>query len=131
MSEIAELAQLLKEEVMRLKESGIYYLPKAHRSVDLVFVGEAMEPEADRLLTKMIEAMGYRREDVVVCSELELDSQRPKIIVALGRPDLLRGHWTSYQGIDLMPTFHPAELLKSPEKKREAWEDLKTVMKRL
>lgn len=43
----------------------------------------------------------------------------------------LRGHWYSYQNIPLMPTFHPAYLLRSPAAKREVWEDMKQVMRRL
>jgi uracil-DNA glycosylase len=68
---------------------------------------------------------------------------RPEAIVALGRcaaqtllkePTAitrLRGHWREYAGIPLMPTFHPAYLLRSPGEKRAAWQDLQTVMKRL
>ena len=39
----------------------------------------------------------------------------------------LRGRWHSYQGIPLMPTFHPAYLLRNPAEKREVWEDMKRV----
>lgn len=68
---------------------------------------------------------------------------KPKVIVALGkfaaqtllRDDTaitrLRGQWRSYEGIDLMPTFHPAYLLRSPDEKKKAWMDLQEVMKRL
>jgi DNA polymerase len=43
----------------------------------------------------------------------------------------LRGHWVEYAGIPLMPTFHPAYLLRNPSSKREVWEDMKQVMRRL
>jgi uracil-DNA glycosylase len=43
----------------------------------------------------------------------------------------LRGSWYEYQGIPLMPTFHPAYLLRNPASKREVWEDMKLVMQRL
>ena len=43
----------------------------------------------------------------------------------------LRGEWQSYQGIPLMPTYHPAYLLRNPEGKRDVWEDMKQVMHRL
>jgi DNA polymerase len=43
----------------------------------------------------------------------------------------LRGRWSSYRGIPLMPTFHSAYLLRNPKAKREVWEDLKLVMARL
>ena len=68
---------------------------------------------------------------------------KPKVIVALGkfaaqtllRDDTaitrLRGQWRKYEGIDLMPTFHPAYLLRSPDEKKKAWMDLQEVMKRL
>jgi DNA polymerase len=43
----------------------------------------------------------------------------------------LRGHWREYQGIPLMPTFHPAYLLRNPAGKRDVWEDMKQVLTRL
>lgn len=43
----------------------------------------------------------------------------------------MRGRWGEYRGIPVMPTFHPSFLLRQPEKKREAWEDLKKVLERL
>ena len=67
----------------------------------------------------------------------------PKVIVTLGRyatqtllhdskpMSQLRGDWASYEGIEVMPTFHPAYLLRSPLKKREVWIDLQKVMSRL
>ncbi|NVN99343.1 MAG: uracil-DNA glycosylase [Geobacteraceae bacterium] len=71
----------------------------------------------------------------------QIKSIAPKAIVALGtfssqtllgskEPiSKLRGHFHDYHGIPLMPTFHPAFLLRSPEKKREVWSDLQQVMK--
>jgi len=68
---------------------------------------------------------------------------KPKIIVALGKTAVqgllqedvaitkFRGTWCQYEGIDLMPTYHPAYLLRSPGKKGEAWADLKTVLAKL
>jgi uracil-DNA glycosylase family 4 len=69
----------------------------------------------------------------------QLAALRPRVIVALGkfaaqcllRDDTpisrLRGTFRSYEGIPLMPTFHPAYLLRDPTKKKEAWDDLKAV----
>ena len=66
---------------------------------------------------------------------------RPQVIVALGRfavQTLLRdatpisrqrGRWREYEGVKLMPTFHPAYLLRNPAEKRSAWDDLQLVMK--
>lgn len=74
----------------------------------------------------------------------QLEVVRPKAIVALGRcasehlglcepgqSGGWRGRWGSYRGIPVMPTYHPAFLLRSPQFKRPVWEDLKKVMARL
>jgi uracil-DNA glycosylase family 4 len=144
-------------------------------NADLVFVGEAPGADEDRqgepfvgaagqLLTKMIEAMGFRRQDVYICNVIkcrppsnrnpepdevaacepflkkQLAALRPRMIVTLGkfaahcllRVDTpitrLRGNFRSYEGIQLMPTYHPAFLLRDPSRKREAWNDLQQVM---
>ena len=69
----------------------------------------------------------------------QLGAIRPRMIVALGkfavqcllRDDSpisrLRGNLRTYEGIPLMPTFHPAYLLRDPSKKKLAWDDLKAV----
>ncbi len=68
---------------------------------------------------------------------------RPRVIVALGRIAVqtllkdatpisrLRGRWHLYAGIRLMPTFHPAYLLRNAAGKKPAWEDLQQVMAEL
>ena len=43
----------------------------------------------------------------------------------------LRGNWLDYQGIPVMPTYHPAFLLRQEAAKRDAWHDLQLVMQRL
>ena len=43
----------------------------------------------------------------------------------------VRGRWHDYQGVPVMPTFHPAYLLRNPSDKRIVWEDIKQVMARL
>ncbi len=148
--------------------------PKAR----LLFVGEAPgreedlrgEPfvgEAGQLLTRIIKAMGFAREEVYICNVLkcrppgnrnplpeeveacstfmlrQVRAIAPEAIVALGtfaaqallgtkEPiSKLRGVFHDYHGIPLMPTFHPAFLLRNPERKREVWEDMKQVMGRL
>lgn len=67
----------------------------------------------------------------------------PQVIIALGRfaaqsllrtrtpISQLRGNWDAYQEIPLMPTFHPAYLLRNPAAKKDVWEDMKLVMQRL
>ena len=145
---------------------------------ELVFVGEGPgadedlqgEPfvgKAGQLLTRMIEAMGYRREQVYIANVVkcrppgnrnpepdeiaacepylrrQLAAVGPEVIVALGKfaaqtllrsetpISKLRGAWSSYQGVKLMPTFHPAYLLRSPEEKKKAWADLQLAMAEL
>ena len=75
--------------------------------------------------------------------ETQIEIVRPEAIVALGKFAAqflleteegimrLRGKWGSYRGIPVMPTFHPSFLLRQPDKKREAWEDLLKVLDRL
>jgi DNA polymerase len=68
---------------------------------------------------------------------------QPKVIVTLGRFGLqsltekaygistVRGQWLDYNGIRLMPTYHPAYLLRNPAAKKEVWADMKKVMAEL
>ena len=43
----------------------------------------------------------------------------------------IRGRWGAYRGVPVMPTFHPSFLLRQPDRKRDAWTDLKAVLERL
>lgn len=148
--------------------------PKA----EVVFVGEAPGADEDRqgrpfvgragqLLTKIIEAMGLKREDVYICNILkcrppgnrnplpeeimtcepflvrQLAAIAPQVICALGTfaahtllknevpITVLRGRFHDYHGIDVMPTYHPAYLLRNPSAKKQVWEDVQQIMKRL
>jgi uracil-DNA glycosylase len=144
---------------------------------ELMFVGEGPGADEDatgrpfvgragQLLTKMIEAIDLKRDDVYIANVVksrppgnrapesdevkacipflfrQIAAIRPKLIVALGNPAMqalldtkigitkMRGQFQDCQhipGIKVLPTFHPAYLLRSPDKKREAWEDLKKV----
>jgi DNA polymerase len=71
----------------------------------------------------------------------QIELIRPKVICALGGSALraltgqqggisrARGRPVAFAGAQLVPTFHPAYLLRNPAAKREAWEDLKTVLR--
>jgi uracil-DNA glycosylase family 4 len=73
----------------------------------------------------------------------QIDLIRPKIIVALGKFAVqsllqskqpisrLRGIWHDYHGTKLMPTFHPAYLLRNPGDKKLVWEDIQKVIQEL
>jgi len=148
-------------------------------SVGVCFVGEGPGADEDaqglpfvgkagQLLDRMIEAMGFGRDEVYVCNVVKcrppdnrkpepeemaackpfLDEQlaliAPRVVVALGATAVqgllgtsegitrMRGNWKSYRGqIDVMPTFHPAYLLRNPAAKREVWEDLQEVLRRI
>ena len=116
------------------------------------FVGRA-----GQLLTKIIEAIALTREDVYIANVIkcrppenrnpepdevascepflfrQIDSIKPKVIVALGKfgaqtllrtldpISRLRGRVFDYRGAKLIPTFHPAYLLRNPSSKREVW----------
>lgn len=145
-----------------------------NREADLMFVGEAPGADEDaqgepfvgrsgQLLTKIIESIGMKREDVFIgninrcrppgnraptlaeahtCRPFltrEIAVVRPKVIVVMGNTAMknlldtkegitkLRGEFQDYYGVKVMPTFHPAYLLRDPSKKREVWEDMKKV----
>lgn len=81
-------------------------------------------------------------DETVACKPFllrEIAVIKPKVIVVLGATAAhnlldtkvpigkLRGHFHDYQGCKIMPTFHPAYLLRDPHKKREVWEDMKLV----
>ena len=151
---------------------------QGHPHPDVMFIGEAPGRDEDRqglafvgragqLLTKMIEAMGYTREDVFIGNILkcrppnnraplpeemetclpylrrQIRLLQPKVIVALGATSAkglldsqtgiskLRGNWYTFEDIPLMPTYHPAYLLRNPAAKRDVWDDLKAVLKKL
>jgi uracil-DNA glycosylase len=97
------------------------------------------------------QAAGNRKptpEEMQVCIpylQEQIDLIRPQVLVALGATAVegllgktegitrLRGHWRSYRSIPLMPTYHPAYLLRnqSSSEKRRVWEDMLQVMDRL
>lgn len=147
-------------------------------SPEILFIGEAPGQDEDaqglafvgkagKLLTQMIEAMGFSRDEIFIANickcrppdnrppspeemqacipflQAQIAVIKPKVIVTLGATaakgllnaqtaiSKLRGHWTLYGDIPLMPTFHPAYLLRFPPAKHDAWSDLKSVLKRL
>jgi uracil-DNA glycosylase family 4 len=143
-------------------------------NADVMFVGEAPGAEEDKqglpfvgvagqLLTRMIESIGFRREDVYIANVIkcrppgnrdpkpievascepflkrQIELIRPSIICSMGRfasqtllktdesMGRLRGRLFEYEGIKLLPTYHPAALLRNPQWKRPTWEDLRRL----
>jgi uracil-DNA glycosylase family 4 len=85
-------------------------------------------------------------DECATCSPFllrQIEVIQPKVLVALGAVaartllavnqsmNSLRGHWYEFQGVPLAVTFHPAYLLRNPAAKKDAWQDLQMVMKRL
>jgi uracil-DNA glycosylase family 4 len=85
-------------------------------------------------------------DEIAACEPFllrQIEIVKPKVIVALGKfaaqtllrdatpISRLRGRWFDYHGIRLMPTLHPAYLLRNPNDKRLVWEDVKLVLKEL
>ena len=85
-------------------------------------------------------------DEIAACEPFlakQLEIIRPKVIIALGKfaaqtllkdttpITRLRGKWQSYHGIKLMPTLHPAYLLRNPKDKRLVWEDIKAVLREI
>ncbi len=104
-----------------------------------VWIGNIVKcrPPGNRapLPDEMEECLPYLKEQLALL--------QPKVIVCLGATAVkglletkigitkLRGNWMSFEGIDVMPTFHPAYLLRNPPTKKEAWEDLQEVLRHL
>jgi DNA polymerase len=75
--------------------------------------------------------------------DAQIDLVKPVVLVALGKfaahflleteepITRLRGRWGSRAGIPVMPTYHPSFLLRQPEKKKEVWEDLQQVLRKM
>ncbi len=179
---VEALAQIASEvaecQGCRLCNSRTNTVPgEGNPEAGIMFVGEGPGAEEDKrgrpfvgrageLLTKIIEAMQFRREEVFIANvvkcrppgnrtpepdEMEtclpylkrqIEIIRPKVLVTLGKTALvgllpehnrigitkIRGRWLEFEGIPLMPTFHPAYLLRSPAQKRPVWEDMQQVM---
>jgi DNA polymerase len=173
--------RLVREEIGDCTRCKLHALGRTHvvfgvgsAVADLMFVGEAPGADEDvqgvpfvgragQLLTKIIEAIGLKRDEVYIANVIkcrppqnrnpeqdevetcepflfrQIDIIRPKVVVALGTfaartllrtldpISRLRGRVYEYRGAHLVPTFHPAFLLRNPAAKREVWEDMKLV----
>ncbi|HSL23371.1 MAG TPA: uracil-DNA glycosylase [Vicinamibacterales bacterium] len=169
----ADLGDCTRCKLHRLGRTQIVF-GVGNPNADLMFVGEAPGQDEDlqgfpfvgragQLLTKIIEAIGLKREDVYIANVLkcrppqnrnpepdevascvpflrrQIEAIDPKVIVALGSfaartllqtedaISRLRGRVYRYGKASLVATYHPAYLLRSPEKKRDTWEDMKKV----
>jgi|WetSurMetagenome_2_1015567.scaffolds.fasta_scaffold147792_1 uracil-DNA glycosylase len=145
----------------------------------LMFIGEAPGREEDlqgrpfvgdagTVLTRLINKMGFQREDVYIANivkcrpplnrdpepdeigvctafiERQIEVVSPEVIMSLGRISTMtltgdvklkitavRGKFISYKGIPVMPTFHPAYLIRNPKDKWLTWNDAQKVLEKL
>lgn len=143
-------------------------------SAELMIIGEGPGRDEDeqarpfvgrsgQLLTKMLQAMGFERNDVFIANIVkcrppanrvptpdeaksclpylleQIDAISPKVLLLLGATPLkyildlvgitkLHGTWHEFHGIKTIPSFHPAYLLRDPNQKKYAWEDLQKIM---
>ena len=125
--------------------------------------GRPFVGKAGQLLTRIIQAIHLRREEVYITNIIkcrppqnrnpepdeiqschpfllkQIEAIQPKIICALGtfaaqtllktdaKITTLRGRLYDLEGIKVIPTYHPAYLLRNPDRKREVWEDMKQI----
>ncbi|MGQ9570885.1 MAG: uracil-DNA glycosylase [Thermodesulfovibrionales bacterium] len=161
------------------KERKNIVFGEGNPDASLMFIGEAPGREEDlqgrpfvgdagRLLTRLIEKMGFKREDVYITNivkcrppmnrdpekdeieicrafvEKQIEIIKPDVIISLGRISAhtligndklkmasIRGRFFDYKGIPLMPTFHPAYLLRNPKDKWLTWSDAQKVLEKL
>ena len=151
---------------------------EGNAGADIMFIGEGPGRDEDiqarpfvgdagRLLTRLIEKLGMRRDDVYIANivkcrppnnrnpeeeeivtcrpfvERQIEIVKPKVIVCLGRISAqsllrsnvpiskLRGSFHDFNGIPVMPTFHPAYLLRNPRDKWLTWDDMQKVLEKL
>lgn len=162
---------------LSLRRKNIVFGEGDHNA-KLMFVGEGPGYEEDKqgipfvgkagqLLTKMIIAMGLKREEVYISNIVkcrppenrnpfkeeinscmpylmrQIEIIKPEIIICLGsvatvsllnttQPiSKIRGKFINFKNIKVMPTFHPAYLLRNEKMKKPAWQDLQEVMKEM
>lgn len=181
-SDKENLLRKLREEIgdcKRCKLSGKrtnIVFGEGNPDAKLMFIGEGPGREEDiqarpfvgdagMVLTRLIEKMGFRREDVYIANivkcrppmnrdpeademeeckgfvERQIEIIHPQVIMSLGRISAMaltgdaklkitaiRGKFFDYKGILLIPTFHPAYLMRNPKDKWLTWSDAQKVL---
>jgi uracil-DNA glycosylase len=168
----AELGDCKRCKLHRTRRTLVF--GEGNEKATLMFVGEGPGYDEDvqgrpfvgkagQLLTKIIESIQLRREEVYIANIVkcrppqnrnpepdeisacrpfllkQIGAIRPRIICALGtfaaqsllqtgeKITSLRGRLFDLDGIRVIPTYHPAFLLRNPERKKEVWEDMKQI----
>ncbi len=131
-------------------EKGVPFVGEAGRLLDRILFAMKLSRK-DVYICNVIKCRPPKNrdpqtEEIAACEQFlkqQLELIRPRLIIALGRfaaqtllqskepIGRLRGQWREYQSIPLMPTYHPAYLLRNPAGKRDVWEDMKQVLHKL
>lgn len=129
---------------------GIPFVGKAGNLLDRMIVAMGIERQ-DVYIANVVKCRPPNNRDpepdeIAKCAPFlykQLETVNPKVIITLGRfasqclldtkrpMRAMRGRWQEWRGIQVMPTYHPAYLLRNPAGKRDAWSDLQMVMKEL
>jgi DNA polymerase len=126
---------------------GVAFVGRAGKLLDRMIFAMGLRQEEVYIMNilkcRPPENRDPRADEVEACwpfLERQIELVSPRIICTLGRPAAnalletnrsmgdLRGQWHTFRGIPLMPTYHPAYLLRSPSQKRKTWQDLKKVV---
>lgn len=131
-------------------EAGVPFVGEAGRLLEKILIAMQLSRE-EVYICNVIKCHppGNRDplpDEIAACEQFlrqQLALIQPELIIALGRfatqtllqttepIGKLRGKWFEYEGIPLMPTFHPAYLLRNPAGKKPVWHDMQQVMRRL
>ena len=126
---------------------GLPFVGRAGKLLDKMIAAMGLERD-DVYITNIVKSRPPgnrepRADEIEACwpyLERQIELVVPRIICTLGRPASnallrrksamgeMRGRWFDYGGIPVMPTYHPAYLLRSPGQKRAAWQDLKKLI---
>lgn len=132
-------------------EQGVPFVGRAGQLLTDIIEKGLLMPRADVYIANVIKCRPPQNrnpepDEVDTCEPYlfqQIDAIRPKVIVALGKfgaqtllrtqepISKIRGRVFDYRGSKLIPTFHPAYLLRNPPAKREVWEDMKLVKRLL
>ncbi|MEZ4391381.1 MAG: uracil-DNA glycosylase [Polyangiales bacterium] len=131
-------------------KQGLPFVGPAGALLDKIIVAMSLRPD-DVYVCNVVKCRppGNRQpeaDELEACTPFllrQLGVVRPEIIVSLGRTassyllgvnapmSKIRGRWHEFQGVALMPTWHPSYLLREPQRKADTWADMKLVMRRL
>ena len=129
-------------------EKGLAFVGRAGQLLTDIIEKGLKIPRPDVFIANVIKCRPPQNrnpepDEIIACQpflEAQIDAIRPKVLVGLGKfagqwllktaepISRIRGRVGEYKGIKVMPTYHPAFLLRNPAAKKEVWEDMKVVL---